>query len=50
MLFMFMQNVVFHRHVRIVFFSSQPIGQNRCYWLVEQKYNTHVTMKDHIFA
>jgi hypothetical protein len=30
--------------------SWMAIGQNCCYWLVEQKYNTHVTMKDHIFA
>jgi hypothetical protein len=64
-LFRFMQNVVFHRHVRIVFLLNQPIATvlsycpsmtltighfEHSYWLTWEKYNTHVTMKDHIFA
>ena len=54
------KNKVLHRHVCIVFLPSPPIAipelpncsshewltfLKRCYWLVRQEYNKHVTMK-----
>ena len=54
------ENKVLHRHVCIVFLLNPPIAilelpnclshewltfLKRCYWLVSQEYNKHVTMK-----
>ena len=54
-----------HRHVHIVFWPNPPITilelpnylsygwltfLKRCYWLIGQEYNKHVTMKDPISA
>ena len=54
------ENKVLHRHVCIVFLPNPPIAilelpncfsherltfLKRCYWLVRQEYNKHVTMK-----
>jgi hypothetical protein len=57
-------NKVLHRHVCIVFLPNPPRAISNlpycsshgwvtflkhCYWLVGQKYNTHVTVKDQIY-
>ena len=59
------KNMIPHRHVCIVLLPNPPIAilelpycsslawltlLKRCYWLVRQKYNTHVTTKDLIPA
>ena len=61
----FYENKVLHRHVSFVFLPNPPIVilelpncsshgwlifLKRCYWLVRQKYNKHVTMQDLISA